>query len=295
MNSNPSLVVGIAAKPLPQQVLPLLNELQDWLAERHIAFLLDHEAARMSGRAQGLPSLSREELARQADLLVVLGGDGTLLSVARHANHREVPLLGVNLGSLGFLTEIGTEEMFTALQAYFDGKTSVQKRMLLSARLLRGDRILARYQCLNDVVVTKAALARIIHLRVGVGGTWLTDMRSDGLIVATPTGSTAYNLSAGGPILVPGMNGIILTPLCPHTLTMRPLIVDGKAEIEVTLLQGSEQVYMTGDGQVGSPMEAGDRIVIRSARHHVNLILSPRRQFFGLLREKLGWGSGYQG
>jgi NAD+ kinase len=284
--------IGVVAKPQPTGTLPLLGELLEWLDRRGIRCVLDPEAARLAG--EGSRSVSeRDELPEKADLLVVLGGDGTLLSVARHLFRREVPILGVNLGSLGFLTEISTEEMIPALEACLEGRAELERRMMLECTLSRDAVPLASFHCLNDVVINKGALARMFELRVDVGDLWLTNMRSDGLIVATPTGSTAYNLSAGGPIVVPGLDGIIVSPLCPHTLTMRPLIVDGRHPIRVRLVRESGQVYLTADGQTGHPMVAGDEVRVTRSPHAAPLVLSPSRNYFSLLREKLGWGSGH--
>jgi NAD+ kinase len=227
------------------------------------------------------------------DLVVVLGGDGTLLSVARHLGGRHVPILGVNLGALGFLTEVSTDEMIQTLDLCIEGRASVQNRMTLDATLHREGSVLATYSCLNDVVVNKSAMARIIEVRIEVGGDWLTDMRADGLILATPTGSTAYNLSAGGPILAPGVDGIVLAPLCPHTLTMRPIVLDGKDSVDITLLRGSEEVFLTADGQTGCPVRIGDCVRVQRSPHEVPLVSSPHRGYFALLREKLGWGLRY--
>ncbi len=290
MTSRPVAVVGIVAKPRRESRLPALEELLSWLDARHIPFILDPEAARMA-RRPGVEVAERPDLPGRVGLVVVLGGDGTLLSVARHLDGRHVPILGVNLGSLGFLTEIATEEMTDVLQLFLEGKTTVYERTMLEATLSREGAVLASYRCLNDAVLNKSAIARIIEIRVEVGGDWMTDMRADGLIVATATGSTAYNLSAGGPILTPGIDGFVLAPLCPHTLTMRPIVLDGREPIDITLLRGSEEVFFTADGQVGGPMKSGDKVRVQRSSSGVPLIVSPTRSYFSLLREKLGWGA----
>ena len=292
MSPSAAITVGIAAKPQPSGTLPVLKELLRWLDGRGVPVILDPDAARLA-EAEGWPVLEREELPEKTDLIVVLGGDGTLLSVARHLYRREVPILGVNLGSLGFLTEISTEEMIPTVEACLAGKAEVHKRMMLQCTLFRGEEALASYHCLNDVVINKGALARMFEIRVEVGGLWLTNMRSDGLVVATATGSTAYNLSAGGPIVVPELDGLILTPLCPHTLTMRPLIVGGQTPVHIEVVRESGQVYLTADGQTGHPMHAGDYARIARSPHSVPLVVSQSRNYFALLREKLGWGSGH--
>ena len=291
--SNPSgPVIGIVATPQPDGCLPPLDQLLCHLDAKGLRAVFDPEAARLANRP-GARVVERSELPPLVDLVVVLGGDGTLLSVARHLGGRHVPILGVNLGALGFLTEVSTDEMIQTLDLCIEGRASVQNRMTLDATLHREGAVLATYSCLNDVVVNKSAMARIIEVRIEVGGEWLTDMRADGLILATPTGSTAYNLSAGGPILAPGVDGIILAPLCPHTLTMRPIVLDGSHPVDITLLRGSEEVFLTADGQTGSPVRTGDCVRVRRSPHGVPLVTSPHRGYFALLREKLGWGLRY--
>lgn len=282
--------IGIAAKPQPDGALPVLTELLQWLKRQGLPFVLDPEAAKLAGEGDWTIK-ERSELPLSADLLVVLGGDGTLLSVARHMNRREVPILGVNLGALGFLTEIAADEMVPTLQECLGGSATIQRRMMLQASLFHAGSEVTHFHCLNDVVVNKSTLARIIEIRVEVGGAWLTDVRADGLIVATPTGSTAYNLSAGGPILVPNLDGVVVSPLCSHNLTIRPIIVDGRSPIDISLMRGSERVYLTADGQLGHPMQDGDRVRIERSPYQVPLVVSEKRNYFKLLREKLGWGS----
>ena len=292
MRANPESVVGIVAKPRPESGQQALGELIGWLEGRGVAYVLDPEAAKMAHRPDA-PVAEREDLPKQVTLVVVLGGDGTLLSVARHSTGGDVPILGVNLGSLGFLTEISTDEMLPALELCLSGKATTQRRTVLDASLNRAGKLIASFPCLNDAVLNKSAMARIIEIRVEVGGVWLTDMRADGLIVATATGSTAYNLSAGGPILTPKLDGIVLSPLCPHTLTMRPIVLDGLEPVDITLLRGSEEVFLTADGQSGSPVRQGDTVRIQRSPHGVPLVLSSHRSYFALLREKLGWGTRY--
>jgi len=292
VSDSSNLVIGIVAKPQPGGNLPALEGLLRHLDERGLKPILDPEAARLARRPDAQVA-QRCDLPPLVDLVVVLGGDGTLLSVARHLGGRPIPILGVNLGSLGFLTEVSTDEMLPTLDLCLQGRASVQSRMALDATLRRDGATLATYSCLNDVVLNKSAMARIIEVRVEVGGDWLTDMRADGLIVATPTGSTAYNLSAGGPILAPGVDGIILVPICPHTLTMRPIVLDGSHPVDITLLRGSEEVFLTADGQTGSPVKVGDCVRVMRAPKGVPLVTSPHRSYFALIREKLGWGLRY--
>jgi len=286
----PGPTIGILAKPNPGMALPVLRRLRDWLRAEGLPFCLDPTAAGMLP-GEGAEVVPRDELPLRCDLLVVLGGDGTLLSVARHLHRREVPILGVNLGRLGFLTEISVEEMIPVLRQHLAGTSVLQHRMMLLVTLLRDDRPLATYHCLNDAVIHKAALARIIHLRVDVGDRRLTDMRADGLVVSTPTGSTAYSLAAGGPILAPDVEALLVSPLCPHTLTMRPIILEGSETLTVTLLEDAGGVHLTADGQTGQSLQAGDRVVVARSPHRTPLLLGPHRDYFSLLREKLGWGT----
>jgi NAD+ kinase len=285
-------VVGVVAKPRPSGRLEALDQLLAHLAGKGAEAVLDPEADKLS-TLRGYRVVSRSELPALVDLVVVLGGDGTLLSVARHLGDRPIPVMGVNLGSLGFLTEISLPEMVSTLDLCLEGKATVQPRMVLVATLHRDGAVIDSYRCMNDAVINKSALARIIEVRIEVGGEWLTNMRADGLIVATPTGSTAYNLSAGGPILTPGLEGLVLAPLCPHALTMRPIVLDGRQPIDITLLHGSEEVYLTADGQTGTPVKNGDRLRVERSPHLVPLVVSPHRGYFALLREKLGWGTRY--
>lgn len=285
-----ALRIGIVAKPNPTTALPVLRRLTDWLRTEGLAFCLDETAASMLP-PESAEQLDREHMPLRCDLIVVLGGDGTLLSAARHLHHREIPLLGVNLGRLGFLTEISVEEMIPVLRQHLQGQSVVQYRSMLHVKLLRREMPLEEYHCLNDAVVNKAALARIVQLRIEAGGRWLTDMRADGLIVATPTGSTAYNLAAGGPILSPDLDAVVLAPLCPHTLSMRPILLKGDDAVMVTLLEDGGGVHLTADGQVGRPLETGDQVEITRSRHRTPLVLGPHRDYYTLLREKLGWGA----
>ncbi len=282
--------VGVVAKPQPQTARPVLESLVGWLEAGRVPYALDPAAAEILGGA-AREAVERADMPLACDLIVVLGGDGTLLSAARHLHRREVPILGVNLGRLGFLTEITVDQMVPALEAYFAGRAAVQHRMMLLVTLVRDGEAAATFHCLNDAVINKAALARIIHVRVEVGDGWLTDMRSDGLIVATPTGSTAYNLAAGGPILTPDLGAVIISPLCPHTLTMRPIILRGDEAVTITLLQNTGEVFLTADGQMGQPLRVHDRVRVERSPHRTPLVTLPGRDYYALLREKLGWGS----
>ncbi len=230
------------------------------------------------------------ELTLDADLIVVLGGDGTMISTARLVGDQDVLVLGVNYGSLGYLTDFRIEEMFPALESIISGKYEIDRREMLTAEHWRGDERLVTGRVLNDVVINKSALARIIDIEVKLNGLFVNTFRADGLIVATPTGSTAYNLSAGGPIIFPSMNAIVLTPICPFTLTNRPIVVPDDARIDLTLENENEGVVLSLDGQTGYTMKAGDKVVIRKSKTTFNLVQPENRNYFDVLRDKLKWG-----
>jgi len=280
--------VGIVAKPDAPRAQGVILQLLPWLAARGRAVVFEKETADQVPVVVGA-SASKAELPGQVDLLIVLGGDGTLLSMARAVGDLGVPLLGVNLGGLGFLTATTLEEMFPALEAYLGGRMAIEERMLLAARVIRNGQPLCEYAALNDVVITKSAMSRIIDLSVSVEGRYATAYRADGLIISTPTGSTAYSLSAGGPILFPTMDAIVLTPICSHTLTNRPIVVPGTDRIEVTLL-ADQEVMATMDGQVGVGLREGDTVEIRKAASRIRLVRFPQKDFFSVLRTKLKWG-----
>jgi len=273
---------GIVIKPHAPSVEGILKMVVESLEGRGVACVLEEAAARKLGRSGGT---AREDVAAASDLVVVLGGDGTLLSVAHHAARAGVPVMGVNLGRLGFLTEIPVSEALATLDRFLaDGGPLVSPRWLVEART--GDETA---YCLNDVVVTKGAKSRMIELAIFVDGRDVADLKADGLIVSTPTGSTAYSLSAGGPILHPKVPAILLTPICPHTLSFRPMAVPATATVGVRLLTGGEEVHMTLDGQRGGAMAAGDLVEVRKAPFELQLVASPRRSYYDLVKEKLGW------
>jgi NAD+ kinase len=227
---------------------------------------------------------------RPPDLVVVIGGDGTLLSAARSVAERPRPILGINLGGLGFLTETSLEEMEQVVGEVLDGRYTLEQRMALEASLVRAGRTILRQTVLNDVVITKSALARIVDLDLSIDRRFVATCKADGLIVSTPTGSTAYSLSAGGPIIHPAMEALLVAPICPHTLTLRPLLVPVASRIEILLRTGDSEVYLTLDGQVGHPLEERDRVRVRRARAPVLMVRSGRKTFFEVLRHKLHWG-----
>jgi NAD+ kinase len=280
--------IGVVAKPDRPEAREVVPELVQWLGARGKQVVLEKETAAL---VPTMPSgVGKSDLPAQVDLLVVLGGDGTLLSVARQVGDRGVPILGVNLGGLGFLTATTLDELFSALEALFAGRMQVEERMMLAARVLRQGTASAEYVALNDVVITKSAMSRIINLAVAVEGHAATDYRADGLIVSTPTGSTAYGLSAGGPIVYPTMNAVVLTPICAHTLTNRPIVLPAELKIEVTLLSENQDVMLTLDGQVGHPLKARDTLEIHQAASRIRLVRFPEKHFFSVLRTKLKWG-----
>jgi NAD+ kinase len=273
---------GIVIKPHAPSVEGILKIVVEHLEGRGIACVLEEAAARKLGRADGL---ERAGIAAASDLVVVLGGDGTLLSVAHHAALAGVPVMGVNLGRLGFLTEIPVSEAVSTLDKFLAGEAAlVSPRWLLEARTAT-----ACSYCLNDAVITKGAAARMIELAIGVDGKDVATLKADGLIISTPTGSTAYSLSAGGPILHPQVPAIVLTPICPHTLSFRPMAIPATSTIGVRLLTGGEEVHVTFDGQRGGVMVRNDVVDIRKAPFELQLITSPKRSYYDLVKEKLGW------
>ncbi len=277
--------IGIVAKPRPE-VLELAAELRRWLRARKAEVLFDESTA--SHLARTRPATLKS--LRNSDLLVTLGGDGTLLQGAGLLGGAKVPLFGVNMGYLGFLTEISRARLFPVLEDVLDGRVEIEDRMLLRVELFREDKKRLSGLVLNDAVVTKGALARMMVLDCFIDQRDVARYRADGLIVATPTGSTAYTLSAGGPIVYPTMRGMIIAPICPHTLTQRPLVVSHSSVIRLVVSPGGDNLYLTLDGQRGRPLKPNDEIVVREARRKVYLVRDPTVHFFQVLRDKLGWG-----
>jgi len=280
---NPVKRAGIVIKPHAPGVGDVIADLSAFLEARGIRPVLEHAAADKVGRPGGLP---REQVPVESDLVIVLGGDGTLLSVAHIAARRNVPVMGVNLGSLGFLTEVPLAEMTLALEAVLSGRTDVVSPRMMLETAWRG----ATDLTLNDVVINKAAKARMIQYIVSVNGREIVRLRADGLVVATPTGSTAYSLSAGGPIIQPAVPAIVLTPICPHTLSFRPTVISSDARVRIEMKTPGEEVYLTLDGQRGGEMDGDGVVEVRKADSVLRLVASPRRNYFDLLQEKLRWG-----
>ena len=282
-------VIGVIAKPSRENTRTVLETLLPWLRQRTRTILLDKDTA---ATVQETSTLSRAEVAQEAQLMLVLGGDGTFLSVARMIGDRGTPILGVNLGSLGFLTEITLEDLYPTLEKVLAGDYRVEERLMLSAAIVSAGVESPRQLALNDVVINKGALARIIHLETHINRQYVTTFRADGLIVATPTGSTAYSLSAGGPIVYPTMDALILSPICPHTVTNRPLVVPGDSVLEITLKTPSENVMVTLDGQVGLPIQHEDTLRVQRARTRIRVVQPYRKNYFEILRMKLKLGEG---
>jgi NAD+ kinase len=278
--------VAIVAKLHAKEASSVVRTLSRWLGERGIEAVL--EASLVASR-RGNTGFTLDTLPRDVSLVAVLGGDGTLLSVARAMGAKQIPILGVNLGSLGFLTDVALQHLYQTLESVLSGEATIDSRMMLQAELLRKEETLTSEVVLNDVVITKGAIARIIEVGVEIDQQFVANVRADGLIVSTPTGSTAYSLAAGGPILHPNLDAIILTPICPHTLTQRPVVVSNEAKIELTLRGNSEEVYVTFDGQSSNPMQPGDLIRVRQSRHQVKLVSPPGKNYFQVLRHKLRW------
>lgn len=279
--------VGIIAKPHKPEARAVLQKLLPWLETRGLKPILDEETAGLAGVPGGHP---QADLPRLVDLLLVLGGDGTLLSVARLVGARDVPILGVNLGALGFLTEVTLEEVYSTLDAVFQGTYEVTRRILLSATVHRQGERIAEYIALNDAVINKGALARMIELETHIDGQYVTTFRADGLILSTPTGSTAYCLAAGGPIVYPTLRVLVVVPICPHMLTFRPLVIPDAAKVEIVQASASESAYLTVDGQVGFTLRHRDVVEVGRSDHTITLIKSPGKNYFQILRAKLKWG-----
>ncbi len=284
--------VGVVVKPNHAEARQTACELASWLEKRGINLIgAPHEQNEETDEKDcGVTAVDAERFKSEADLIVVLGGDGTMISTARLTGDREVLVLGINYGSLGYLTEFRIEEMFDALETILAGNYQSDRRVMLDVEHRRGGETLASGRVLNDVVINKAVLARVIEIEVRLNNLFVNNFRADGLIVATPTGSTAYSLSAGGPIVYPSMNALVLTPICPFTLTNRPIVIPDNAEIELRLNRETEGVMLTLDGQIGYQMNAADRIIIRKSRTSFNLVQPPNRNYFDVLRNKLKWG-----
>ena len=279
--------VAIISKPDKPEVAQILPQLYDWLQKHGYAVVIDSET---DVYTTGPEVVARPDLgSRSLDFVIVLGGDGTLLSTSRAVAKAGIPVLGVNLGSLGFLTEVPLPELYDALEEVDQKRASVESRSLVQCQLMREGDCLLSYAALNDVIVNKSAIARLNDYDLYIDKAFVTEYKADGLIVSTPTGSTAYSMAAGGPILTPSVDAFVITPVSPHSLTHRPLVVRDSVEIEIVVKTGEEQAYLSVEGQVGMPVRDGDRVVCRKADYQVQL-LRIRKAFFEVLRTKLKWG-----
>ncbi len=279
--------VGVISKPKKEDICSVAPGLLDWLKQHSIEAVYDEETARCLDLKGGLP---RAQIPARVDLIVVLGGDGTLLATARLMENRPVPILAVNLGSLGFLTEITLDEMYSALESVLADRHRIEARRQLAGEVERQGKEVARYLALNDIVLHKASLARILDFDVSIDGRFVSRIRADGLIISTPTGSTAYSLSAGGPIVLPSVEAMVVTPIAPHMLTNRPLVIPNSSIVEVVAASPGEHAYVTADGQEGEELDTGSRVRLRVSDRKVQLVTSPNRDYFQVLRSKLHWG-----
>jgi NAD+ kinase len=280
--------IGIISRPRRAILAEIVPKLLVWLEERGVATLLDPETASAINRMEA--GKTRHQIAQESALLLVLGGDGTLLAAAREAAPHGIPIFPVNLGGLGFLTSFTLEELYPALEDVLAGCAPVSERVLLLAERTHNESTLTRQRVLNEAVVHKGTLARMIDLELYIDGGFVCRYRADGLIVATPTGSTAYSMSAGGPIVHPAVESILVTPICPHTLNDRPIVVPDVSEIELRIEENSDSVFLTLDGQTGVPLQAGDRVKITRAAERLKLIHPPTKSYYAILRSKLKWG-----
>jgi NAD+ kinase len=280
--------IGVVSRPRRSNLSAVVPELLEWLESRGLRVLYDEETA--SALPKPSKGLTREQLADQTEILLVLGGDGTLLAAGRFAASRCIPVLPINMGSLGFLTSFTVDELYPALEETLAGRSSMSQRVMIQVEHLRDAMVLDQQHVLNDAVVNKSALARMIELELSIDGDFVCRYRADGLVLSTPTGSTAYSLSAGGPIVHPSVEAFVITPICPHTLTDRPVVVRDSSIIEVKLAGNAESVFLTLDGQKGIPMQSEDRVRITRSPQCLKLIQPPKKSYFEILRSKLKWG-----
>lgn len=286
MSKNTQLI-GIISKPKQPELAHMFGRLAEWLKVHKFQMVVDKETAE---QVPGFEVVARQEMAvRKPGFVIVLGGDGTLLSAARAVAKAGIPILGVNLGSLGFLTEVALSEMYPSLEGIYENRCGTERRSMLHCRLQRGNECCAEYEALNDVVTGKSAIARTADFDLSVNGTFVSNYKADGLIVATPTGSTAYSLASGGPILSPATRAFVITPVSPHALTHRPLVLPDDASIEI-FIKGKEETYLTVDGQVGTPLVEGDRVLCSKSKYEMLLYRLGTKTFFDVLRQKLKWG-----
>ena len=280
--------VGVISRPRRKEVAAVAPGLFTWLQEQGVKVFCDSETAECIPSSCNVKA--REEIPALSDLLIVLGGDGTLLAAARLLGERNVPILPVNLGGLGFLTSVTLDDLYPVLEQAIKGQARYSERVLLESRVMRQGKPIHCARALNDAVLNKAALARIIDLELRVNGEFVCNYKADGLIVATPTGSTAYSLSAGGPIMYPIVSAFVITPICPHTLTNRPLVIPDNAKIEIGFAAGEAPIYLTVDGQVGVELHPNDVVALSAAAGRLRLVRPQQKSYFSVLRDKLKWG-----
>jgi NAD+ kinase len=286
--SVPFQSIGIISRPRRSNLAVVVPPLLDWLESRGVRVLYDTETA--SALQDCSKGIERDQVAKNSQLLLVLGGDGTLLAAARVAAPLDIPILPINMGSLGFLTSFKLEEMYPALEETLAGRLPSSERVMLDVELEREGRVVERQTVLNEAVINKGALARMIDLELLIDGEFVCRYRVDGLIVATPTGSTAYSLSAGGPIVHPSVESWVITPICPHTLSDRPVVIRDSSQVEIDLSAGTESVFLTLDGQTGIPMQSADKVRMTRAAERLKLIQPQKKSYFEILHSKLKWG-----
>ncbi len=279
--------VGIYAKKSHPEVEKIAMFASQRLLAAGVEVLIEDGLAEQIGQVAGYAG---DEIPSLVDLILVLGGDGTLISVARLVGDRQIPIVGVNLGQLGFLTEITRDELPDMLDKLIAGDYKISERMMIDALIYRDGKVVGEYTVLNDAVINKGALARIIDMETYVDGRHLSTYKADGLIISTPTGSTGYSLAAGGPIIYPEINSLLITPICPHMLTNRPIIIWSRSIIEIEVKFQDDVVFFTADGQVGHKLLPGDRVEVRRSATRARLVISPYREYFQILRTKLSWG-----
>lgn len=282
--------IGIIGKRDTEQVYSVVSKLTEWLKNKKIEFWVDEELAQKIGVNM---SFKRNDLPKEVELVIVFGGDGTFLSASHQVNKHNIPLLGFNLGGLGFLTEFTVSEIFPIMEKIIEGNYEVEEREMMSASVFKSGKKSEEYQILNELVINNGPISRIIDLAIFIDDKKITTFKADGIIFATPTGSTAYSLSAGGPIAYPTLPVILITPICPHILTNRPLVVSNNMEIKVRVLTGDQNVYLTLDGQKTVTLDMKDEIVLKKSLSKVKLIKSPFRDYFSILKTKLMWGERY--
>ncbi|MBF0515866.1 MAG: NAD(+)/NADH kinase [Nitrospirae bacterium] len=283
--------IGIVTRPGKGEAIEILAGLIPWLNDHDCEVYVDADTAKkLGGENAAFRECLRQDMPDHVGLIIALGGDGTMLAASRVAARRGIPLFGINLGGLGFITEVNKSEIYEVIEKVVSGQCDIEQRIMLDASVIRAGKKAASYTVLNDIVVNKGALARIFDIEVSIDGRYVTTYKADGLIFATPTGSTAYSMSAGGPILYPTMHSIVLTPICSHTLTNRPIVVPDDAAVEAVVKTGTEDICLTLDGQMGFHLKQNDIIEVGKSQFKTSLVIPYERDYFQILREKLKWG-----